>query len=661
MLLLIDFEKAFDSVAWSFINKVLKFYNFGQNIVKWFNLFYKNSCSSVIINGHMSDWFYVQRGCRQGDPLSPYIFILCAEILAIRIRNNVNIQGIKIGNEQFLITQYADDTSLLLDGSEKSLVHSLRVLKLYASISGLKMNTDKTKVVWFGSRRGSEIRYYQNENLCWEDQTFTVLGIKFSLNLSDMIELNYNVKIDAIRKLFDNWSKRILTPLGKISVIKSLALSQLNYLLASLPNPGDIIMKRLNNMFYNFLWSGKPDKIKRIILTQDYNNGGLRMVDLENFIYSMKITWIRRYIHQPKTYFSIFNFMCPFMNDFQNFGAEFISTKIKRINNPFWKDVFSSYKVFLDSLKPRTWDQFLSQPIWFNSNFKVGGTCMFYRNWYERGIRFVNDLLDENGSLLSYENVTQMFDLRTNFLDFRSVITTVRRFLTMSNLNVAQCKLNVPFLPFTLIEVLRNKKGCRDMYDILVTKTVHSPAIQKWQNDILLPENFKWNDLIPHLRKCTKDTTLIWFEIRIMHRILATNSLLQKMNILLDNRCSFGCGEEETIIHLFCDCRFVEPFWRRIHSLINVKCNLNIPEWNNVDILFGNKTLDKVINKIILQAKFYIYRSRGKQVQPHASNFMKEIRFLYDTEKVNAFKNNRTSFFYKSWEPYKGIITEDEN
>ena len=155
--------------------------------------------------------------------------------------------------------------SLLLDGSEKSLVHSLRVLKLYASISGLRMNTDKTKVVLFGSRRGSEIRYCQNENLCWEDQTFTILGIQFSLNLSDMVELNYNVKIDAIRKLFDNWSKRILTPLGKISVIKSLALSQLNYLLASLPNPGEIIMKRLNNMFYNFLRSGKPDKIKRSI------------------------------------------------------------------------------------------------------------------------------------------------------------------------------------------------------------------------------------------------------------------------------------------------------------------------------------------------------------------------------------------------------------
>ena len=102
-----------------------------------------------------------------------------------------------------------------------------------------------------------------------------------------MVELNYNVKIDVIRNLFDNWLKRILTPLGKISVIKSLALSQLNYLLASLPNPWEIIMKRLNNMFYNILWSGKPDKIKRSILTHDYN-GWLRMVVL-NAIHMRKI------------------------------------------------------------------------------------------------------------------------------------------------------------------------------------------------------------------------------------------------------------------------------------------------------------------------------------------------------------------------------------
>ena len=66
-------------------------------------------------------FFYLKRGCRQGDPISPYIFILCAEILGKMIRNNKDIKGIHINNKEFKLSQYADDTQLLLDGSEISL------------------------------------------------------------------------------------------------------------------------------------------------------------------------------------------------------------------------------------------------------------------------------------------------------------------------------------------------------------------------------------------------------------------------------------------------------------------------------------------------------------------------------------------------------------
>ena len=89
----------------------------------------------------------MHRGGRQGDPLSPYLFIVCAEILAALIRNNENIKGIKIGNAEVLISQYADDTCIILDGSKKSLENCLNILKLYASASGLCLNIDKTKVV----------------------------------------------------------------------------------------------------------------------------------------------------------------------------------------------------------------------------------------------------------------------------------------------------------------------------------------------------------------------------------------------------------------------------------------------------------------------------------------------------------------------------------
>ncbi len=143
LLLLIDFEKAFDSVSWLFINNVLNFLNFGPSIRNWFKTFYKNIKSRVIVNGHLSSWLPIGRGCRQGDPLSPYIFVICAEILAHLIRNNPNIKGINIHGNTFLLSQYADDTSIFLDGSTRSLEHTLLVLKFYEKISGLGLNVEK--------------------------------------------------------------------------------------------------------------------------------------------------------------------------------------------------------------------------------------------------------------------------------------------------------------------------------------------------------------------------------------------------------------------------------------------------------------------------------------------------------------------------------------
>ena len=270
MLLLIDFEKAFDSVSWDFLFKTLDFFNFGNDFKKWVKIFYKNSQSCVIVNGHLSDWFYLHRGCRQGDPLSPYLFIVCAEILAALIRNNENIKGIKIGNAEVLISQYADDTSIILDGSKKSLENCLNILKLYASASGLCLNIDKTKVVWIGSKKGSKEKFGDKYNLHWESNEFIVLGVKFPHNLNEIVDLNYREKINEMRKLFLNWSKRILTPLGKTIVIKSLALSKINHLILALPTPSKKIIDEIQKMFYDYLWNKGPDKIKRVVVTQNY-------------------------------------------------------------------------------------------------------------------------------------------------------------------------------------------------------------------------------------------------------------------------------------------------------------------------------------------------------------------------------------------------------
>ena len=83
--LLIDFEKAFDSLSWSFIQKALKFLNFGYSIRRWIKVFYNGISSAVIQNGNLSSFFSISRGCRQGDPLSPYIIIICAKFLSNKV------------------------------------------------------------------------------------------------------------------------------------------------------------------------------------------------------------------------------------------------------------------------------------------------------------------------------------------------------------------------------------------------------------------------------------------------------------------------------------------------------------------------------------------------------------------------------------------------
>ena len=139
-----------------------------------------------------------------------------------------------MGTDIYKITPFADDTTLILDGSERSL-SVLNTIEIFGTISGLKMNKSKTKHIWIGRKKISKEKINTNYNLEWGVTEFTFLGIHFSVDLNNMPEINYPKVVNKIEKLLNGWNRRCLTPIGKITVIKTLAVSQLNHIIMICP------------------------------------------------------------------------------------------------------------------------------------------------------------------------------------------------------------------------------------------------------------------------------------------------------------------------------------------------------------------------------------------------------------------------------------------
>ncbi|KAL9963682.1 hypothetical protein ACROYT_G027211 [Oculina patagonica] len=255
LLVAIDFEKAFDSLDWAFLNKALLAFNFGESFIKWVSTFYCNIKSCVTNNGFSSVHFDVKRGVRQGDPLSPYLFIIALEILAINIRSSKNIKGFKLSdNEEIKLTIFADDLTTFLK-DKQSFENLLKMLRDFGCCSGLKVNNGKLEALHLGD---SSIKL--DIGIKNMDKPLKILGIFFSYDKKQAVKLNFDSILDSLKKTLNLWKWRHLTILGRIQIIKSFAIPKFLYRASQLPFPDDVI-KRANTIIYEFIWKGMVDTI----------------------------------------------------------------------------------------------------------------------------------------------------------------------------------------------------------------------------------------------------------------------------------------------------------------------------------------------------------------------------------------------------------------
>ena len=394
-MIFIDFEKAFDSVSWEFLFKILEAFNFGEIFLNWVKILYNEPLLSVTNNGYASQFFTTERGIRQGCPISALLFLLVVEALADKVRSSDKIQGIDIEGENITISQLADDTTLFLKDT-MSIQCALKMLCHFENCAGLKLNKEKSEVIVLGT--SIPIRDY----ICGLKITrkpIKTLGVWITKDYVNIPTINFDEKVVKLKHLLNMWKQRKLTLHGKITIVNSLALSQIMYVASVLYVPPEVITE-VNKLIFSFLWPKKVH-VKEKTIIAPVECGGLRMPNFEYKIKACKIMWIKRLLSRKKfTHIAkVFGLPLDLVEMCHvNYDVKFL----KNYHSPFYSQVLQAWYDLQQLTCCTDPCDIRSQMIWLNNSILVDKQPLFVRSLYDKGLRYINDILDESGRFLQF-------------------------------------------------------------------------------------------------------------------------------------------------------------------------------------------------------------------------------------------------------------------
>ena len=288
----VDFEKAFDKLEFGAAVASLKTFGIGPKFIHLIKILYNGNNCAVLNNGFWSDWIYPTRGTKQGDPISPLIFTATAEILGIKLRTNVKIAGIEVNGETLLNAQYADDTWLALEPTSENIDNALEELQNFETYSGLTINFEKSTAFVLGPLRGADAKFYTVKQLFWSDGPVKILGIHVHPDPEILYNENFKSSLLKIKEILSMWNNRSLSFQGRIVVVNSLISSLLVHKFLALPTPKQEFFSEYKAIISHFIRNAKTPRIRYAKLIQNYQYGGLKLIDLYAKNISLKASWI---------------------------------------------------------------------------------------------------------------------------------------------------------------------------------------------------------------------------------------------------------------------------------------------------------------------------------------------------------------------------------
>lgn len=298
-LLKIDISKAFDSVQWEFILKALEVLGFPSKFIHWIRLCITSPSFSVQVNGDLAGYFQSARGLRQGCSLSPYLFVLCMNILSKMIDKAVAQKKFNFHPrcQSLYLTHlcFADDLVVFVEGSKASIEGALSVFDEFAIWSGLKISIEKYSIYMAGVSEAERSSILTNFPLAEGSLPVRYLGLP--LMTKAMKKHDYQPLVEKIRNKISTWTSRHLSYAGRLQLIKAVLMSLVNFWSAAYRLPSQCV-KEIEQICSAFLWSG-PNlkttgaKIAWIDLCKRKDKGGLGLRTLKdvNKVCGLKLIW----------------------------------------------------------------------------------------------------------------------------------------------------------------------------------------------------------------------------------------------------------------------------------------------------------------------------------------------------------------------------------
>ncbi|WMV13686.1 hypothetical protein MTR67_007071 [Solanum verrucosum] len=298
----LDIEKAYNHLNWEHMWRTLRRMGFGNTWIKWMRFCITTVKFSVLISGSPTGFFSSERGLRQGDPLSPFLFILAMEGLSDMLKSaqvNNKIRGFIVNEGNSLGVsishlQYADDTLVFCEAEKEQLKHLRVIFILFEAVSELHINWEKSFI--YPVNEVPEISTLANilGGKIGEIPT-TYLGMPLGAKSKSMNV--WNSMVERCEKKLVNWRSQYLSLDDGVSLINNVLDAMPTYMMSLFPIHGKII-KKLDAIRRNFLWQGNGEGEKKHHLVKweaiitSKKEGGLGIKNLKAQNKSLLLKWL---------------------------------------------------------------------------------------------------------------------------------------------------------------------------------------------------------------------------------------------------------------------------------------------------------------------------------------------------------------------------------